>query len=204
MGVGGSATHFLGQRFLFLLGAPAAGKGSYGALVRDILCKRGISAELITMSAVIRAEIAEGTEAGQHMRPYLAANAHAPTALVCDTLFKRIFRRQAAGTSPSYSSSSSPDDPGAAVLSGRRRACTLLDGFPRNAEQAQVFLERMEAAAAAAAEKEPVDKADGALSSTTAKHWGGWGALHLRIRRDWARKKAGGRLLCPNPGCGEG
>lgn len=138
-------------RVLFFLGAPASGKGSYTKLaVEAFRCLTKTQAlkvpqiHKIVASDLIKEELKRGSAIGKRMAPFMEKHQHVPSELMAD-LLKTGIRCKGAGL-------------------------VLVDGFPRNVEQARIFLEDHDA-----------------LS-----------CLHLDVPRFLGRAKAVGRLNCPH------
>ena len=94
---------------LILLGAPGAGKGTQA----EILCDK-LKVPAVSTGNIIREEIKNGTEIGLKAKSYVDAGGLVPDEIVVDMLKKRLVQ----------------DD----CKNGY-----ILDGFPRNVEQARVL-----------------------------------------------------------------
>lgn len=96
---------------LILLGAPGAGKGTQAEIISE---KYGIPA--ISTGAIIREEIASGSELGLKVKSFTESGALVPDAVVVDIIKSRLAK---------------PDCEGGFIL----------DGFPRTVPQAEALLE---------------------------------------------------------------
>lgn len=94
---------------MVLLGAPGAGKGTQAALIAE---KTGLAH--ITTGELFRDNIRQGTALGQRAKPYYDAGQLVPDQLTIDMLLARLSQEDCA------------------------QGC-LLDGFPRNLEQARAL-----------------------------------------------------------------
>ena len=94
---------------LILLGAPGAGKGTQA----EVLCDK-LKVPAVSTGNIIREEIKNGTEIGLKAKSYVDAGGLVPDEIVVDMLKKRLAQ----------------DD----CKNGY-----ILDGFPRNVEQARVL-----------------------------------------------------------------
>jgi adenylate kinase len=96
---------------LILLGAPGAGKGTQAEIISE---KYSIPA--ISTGAIIREEIASGSELGETVKSYTSTGALVPDAVVIDIIKARLAK---------------PDC----------KAGFILDGFPRTVPQAEALCE---------------------------------------------------------------
>lgn len=94
---------------LILLGAPGAGKGTQAEIISE---KFGIPA--ISTGAIIREEIASGSEQGEKVKSYTSSGALVPDEVVIDIIKARLAK---------------PDCEGGFIL----------DGFPRTVPQAEAL-----------------------------------------------------------------
>src|SRR5262249_17996150 len=102
--------HPLGDRlYVVLLGLPGAGKGTQAALLKD---ETGLPH--VTTGELFRENIRLGTELGKKAQPYVESGRLVPDEITIGMLLNRI---------------SQPDC---------ARGC-MLDGFPRNVEQARAL-----------------------------------------------------------------
>jgi len=99
---------------LILLGPPGAGKGTQAERLRE-----DFSLPHISTGDILRAEVAEGSELGRKAKRFMEAGELVPD----DVIVEMITRRLGAGDA---------------------RDGFLLDGFPRNAEQADALAEALE------------------------------------------------------------
>jgi adenylate kinase len=104
----------LSELNLILLGPPGAGKGTQAERLREDFGLRHIAT-----GDLLRAEVAEGTELGKQAKRYMDAGDLVPDELIVEMIVQRIGR-------------------------GEARDGFLLDGFPRNAEQANALDEALE------------------------------------------------------------
>ncbi len=132
---------------LILLGAPGTGKGTQA----KILAERYNWLHVST-GDMLRANIANGTELGAKAKEYMDRGALVPDELVIDMLVKRI---------------AEPD----------AEAGFVLDGFPRNLNQAKALDEAL------AREDKTIDM-----------------ALNISVPDEELVKRLGGRWLCRNCG----
>jgi adenylate kinase len=106
----------LSELNLILLGPPGAGKGTQAERLREDFGLRHIAT-----GDLLRAEVAEGTELGKQAKRYMDAGDLVPDELIVEMIVQRIGR-------------------------GEARDGFLLDGFPRNEQQANALdgaLERL-------------------------------------------------------------
>ncbi len=109
------------------------------------------SVERMVTSDLIKKEIAnKNSTVGREMEPYMKEHRHVPSELVVSTLLRNL--------DATWSNS------------------VILDGFPRNLEQAEVFAQK--------------------TTDPDSFHTPQLKCIHLDIPRDWARAKAVGRLVC--------
>ena len=97
------------MRVLVLLGAPGAGKGTQAAMIA-----RALGIPHVSTGAMLRAQVARGTELGKQAKVIMDAGALVPDAIVIAMVKERLSEADA--------------------------ACGfLLDGFPRTAAQAEAL-----------------------------------------------------------------
>jgi adenylate kinase len=99
---------------LILLGPPGAGKGTQAERLRE-----DFSLPHISTGDILRAEVAEGSELGRKAKRFMDAGELVPDEVIVEMITRRL---------------------GA----GDARDGFLLDGFPRNAEQADALAEALE------------------------------------------------------------
>ncbi|MEX2195355.1 MAG: adenylate kinase [Thermoleophilaceae bacterium] len=99
---------------LILLGPPGAGKGTQADRLQS-----DFDFPYYATGDILRAAVQDGSELGRKAREYMERGDLVPDDLVCDMIVERIDSREAADG-------------------------FLLDGFPRNREQAEVLAEQME------------------------------------------------------------
>jgi adenylate kinase len=99
---------------LILLGPPGAGKGTQAERLRD-----DFGIPHISTGDILRAQVAEGTELGTQAKQYMDAGELVPDELIIEMITERI-------------------------ADGDARDGFLLDGFPRNREQAEALKEALE------------------------------------------------------------
>ncbi len=102
---------------LILLGPPGAGKGTQAERLREDFSLRHIAT-----GDILRAEVADGSELGNEAKRYMDAGELVPDQVIVEMIVQRIGR-------------------------GEARDGFLLDGFPRNEEQADALdgaLERLD------------------------------------------------------------
>jgi adenylate kinase len=105
----------MGDSDLILLGLPGAGKGTQAALLSE-----ATGMAHITSGGLFRENISNGTELGRQVQPYVEGGLLVPNELTIGMLLDRISRPDAAGG-------------------------FILDGFPRNLEQARALDEALAA-----------------------------------------------------------
>jgi adenylate kinase len=98
---------------LILLGAPGAGKGTQAERLRE-----DFGLPHISTGDILRAQVAEGTELGRQAQRYMDAGELVPDDLIVKMITERI-------------------------TAGDARDGFLLDGFPRNAEQADALADAL-------------------------------------------------------------
>jgi adenylate kinase len=98
---------------LILLGAPGAGKGTQAERLRE-----DFGLPHISTGDILRAQVAEGTELGRQAQRYMDAGELVPDDLIVKMITERI-------------------------NAGDARDGFLLDGFPRNAEQADALADAL-------------------------------------------------------------
>lgn len=99
---------------LILLGPPGAGKGTQAERLRD-----DFSLPHISTGDMLRAEVAAGSELGNEAKRYMDAGELVPDEVIVGMITKRVGEEDARGG-------------------------FLLDGFPRNAEQADALAKALE------------------------------------------------------------
>jgi len=99
---------------LILLGPPGAGKGTQAERLRE-----DFGLPHIATGDILRAEVAEGTELGKQAKRYMDAGELVPDNVIVGMITQRIGR-------------------------GDARDGFLLDGFPRNQEQAQALRDALD------------------------------------------------------------
>jgi adenylate kinase len=99
----------LSELNLILLGPPGAGKGTQAERLRD-----DFGLPHIATGDILRAEVAEGSELGREASRYMDAGELVPDAVIVEMITQR-------------------------VAAGDARDGFLLDGFPRNEEQAHAL-----------------------------------------------------------------
>ena len=99
--------------YLILLGLPGAGKGTQAALISE-----ATGMAHITSGGLFRENISNQTELGRQVQPYVEKGLLVPDRLTIDMLLERIARPDAA---PGF----------------------ILDGFPRNVDQARALDEAL-------------------------------------------------------------
>jgi adenylate kinase len=104
----------LSELNLILLGPPGAGKGTQAERLRE-----DFSLPHISTGDILRAEVAEGSELGRKAKRFMDAGELVPDEVIVEMITRRL---------------------GA----GDARDGFLLDGFPRNAEQADALAEALE------------------------------------------------------------
>jgi adenylate kinase len=104
----------LSELNLILLGPPGAGKGTQAERLRE-----DFSLPHISTGDILRAEVAEGSELGRTAKRFMDAGELVPDEVIVEMITRRL---------------------GA----GDARDGFLLDGFPRNAEQADALAEALE------------------------------------------------------------
>jgi adenylate kinase len=130
--------------FVVLLGLPGAGKGTQAARL-----KQDLGLPHVTTGDLFRENIANETELGKQAKPYYDAGELVPNELTIGMLLDRIKQPDCAN------------------------GC-MLDGYPRNVEQA----EALDAALAAAGKS--IDR-----------------ALYIKVSEDELVRRLSGRWLCP-------
>jgi len=133
--------------YVILLGLPGAGKGTQAALLKD---ETGLAH--VTTGELFRENIRLGTDLGKKAQPFVESGRLVPDEITIGMLLDRI---------------SQPD-------------CALgcvLDGFPRNVEQARALDEAL------AAEGERIDR-----------------AIYISVATDELVRRLSGRWSCPNCG----
>jgi adenylate kinase len=104
----------LSELNLILLGPPGAGKGTQAERLRE-----DFSLPHISTGDILRAEVAEDSELGRQAKRYMDAGELVPDEVIIEMITQR-------------------------VGSGDARDGFLLDGFPRNAEQADALADALE------------------------------------------------------------
>jgi adenylate kinase len=99
---------------LILLGPPGAGKGTQAERLRD-----DFGIPHISTGDILRAQVAEGTELGEQAKRYMDAGDLVPDDVIIGMITERI-------------------------ADGDARDGFLLDGFPRNSQQAEALSEALE------------------------------------------------------------
>jgi adenylate kinase len=99
---------------LILLGPPGAGKGTQAERLRD-----DFGIPHISTGDILRAQVAEGTELGEQAKRYMDAGELVPDDVIIGMITERI-------------------------AEGDARDGFLLDGFPRNSQQAEALSEALE------------------------------------------------------------
>lgn len=130
--------------FVVLLGLPGAGKGTQAALLKDDL-----GLPHVTTGDLFRENIAKETPLGKQAKEYYDAGKLVPNELTIGMLLDRIAQPDCAN------------------------GC-MLDGFPRNLEQAEALDKALEAGG------KQVDK-----------------ALYIKVSEDELVRRLSGRWLCP-------
>jgi len=133
--------------YVVLLGLPGAGKGTQAALLKD-----ETSLPHITTGELFRENIRQGTDLGKEAQPFVESGRLVPDEITIGMLLDRI---------------SQPDCD---------RGC-MLDGFPRNVEQARALDEAL------AAEGKRIDR-----------------AIHISVATDELVRRLSARWSCPNCG----
>ena len=133
--------------YVVLLGLPGAGKGTQAAVVKQ---KTGLPH--ITTGELFRENIRAGSELGKQAQPFVESGRLVPNEITIGMLLDRISQPDCAG------------------------GC-MLDGFPRNTEQAEALDEAL------AAEGRQIDK-----------------AIYIPVSTDELVRRLAGRWSCPQCG----
>jgi adenylate kinase len=133
--------------YVILLGLPGAGKGTQAALLKD---ETGLVH--VTTGELFRENILLGTDLGKQAQPFVESGRLVPDEITIGMLLDRITQPDCAG------------------------GC-MLDGFPRNTEQARALDEAL------AADGKRIDR-----------------AVYIRVATDELVRRLAGRWSCPNCG----
>lgn len=133
--------------YIVLLGLPGAGKGTQAAIIKE---KAGLPH--VTTGELFRENIRAGTELGKKAQPFVESGQLVPNELTIGMLLDRIAQPDCAG------------------------GC-MLDGFPRNTEQAEALDNAL------AAEGKQIDK-----------------AIYIAVPADELVRRLAGRWSCPQCG----
>lgn len=133
--------------YVVLLGLPGAGKGTQAALLKD---ETGLAH--ITTGELFRENIRQQTELGKKAQPFVESGRLVPDEITIGMLLDRISEPDAA-------------------------AGFMLDGYPRNTEQARALDEAL------AAEAKRIDR-----------------AIYIHVAADELVRRLAGRWTCPNCG----
>lgn len=133
--------------YIVLLGLPGAGKGTQAAIIKE---KTGLPH--VTTGELFRENIRLGTELGKNAQPFVESGRLVPNQLTIGMLLDRIAQPDCAG------------------------GC-MLDGFPRNTEQAEALDEAL------AAEDKQIDK-----------------AIYIPVATEELVRRLAGRWSCPQCG----
>ncbi|CAD7948135.1 unnamed protein product [Amoebophrya sp. A25] len=168
------------------------------------LTRQGIQVQKVVASDLIKAEIKTHSAVGQKMAPFMEKHLHVPSELIVDCFLKYLEDvgvldkikddvYSSAGGDGSSIISCGPSSPSSSALSRRSKLASdtdgavrmkiLLDGFPRSVEQAETFLRALR-------QRNLHYSANSGLLDLN--------CLHLKLKREWARSKAVGRLVCSN------
>lgn len=133
--------------YLILLGLPGAGKGTQATLI-----SRERSVAHITSGGLFRENISQGTELGQKAKSFVDQGLLVPNEITIGMILERIAQPDAAGG-------------------------FILDGFPRNVEQAQALDEAL------AGQDKAIDR-----------------AIYIRVSEEELVRRLAGRWNCPQCG----
>ncbi len=130
---------------LILLGAPGAGKGTQAELLHEKL-----KLAHVATGDLFRQAVANGTELGKEAKVYMAQGKLVPNEITIKMVMERL---------------NAPDV----------KAGVILDGFPRNVEQAKALDEALKK------QKKTIDK-----------------VIYIKVDEEEVIRRLGGRLVCRN------
>ncbi|CAD7936922.1 unnamed protein product [Amoebophrya sp. A120] len=142
--------------------------------------------EKVVASDLIKKEMREQTVFGKEMQPYMERHEHVPSELMVETLcahLEEMAAQRRGGSSLEKDKS---------VINHLN---VLLDGFPRSVDQAEAFLAKTKRRRRLVSDQELDGEMD---ANPRGESRLSLRFLHLDLKREWARAKAVGRLVCPD------